>query len=151
MKREALFWTRRLRPQLRREAEAAGVSLAMERVENVVANGTPDANYCAAGVSGHIELKYAPKDPTRPTTPVLGKGNGMRRSQVVWAVRNIRAGARVYACIGTPTRVWLIDLRPLDARQMYGLELLPAPVLDELAAWHNHHRAPLLSTLMAFE
>lgn len=139
--KEAEFWKDRLRPWLVDACRDLGYRAHFERVENAVAIGTPDVDWCvlppgaAAGVAGKIELKYAPRHPAREATPVLGRGNGLRRSQIAWAVKRCWAGGRVFCAIGTPDMTWVIDLRGMSAPELAAIELLPAPRLREISAW----------------
>jgi len=134
---EARFWTARLRPLLVNECRAAGMRCHFERVENAVAVGTPDVDYCVAGVHGKMELKYAPRHPVRSSTPVLGRGNGLRRSQIIWAARRLSAGGRVFVAIGDPEGTWLIDLAHHPLPVWPEIELWTASRLGESAAWHS--------------
>jgi hypothetical protein len=133
--KESSFWTGRLRDHLAGACQVLGWRYHLERVENAVAAGTPDVDWCINGVEGTMELKYSPRHPVRPATPVLGRDNGMRRSQVVWAVRRLRAGGRVFVAIGTPQATWVVDLRGWSPEAMASLELATAPRLGEISAW----------------
>lgn len=132
---EATFWKDRLRPLLLRECRALGLRHHFERVENAVGVGDPDVDYCIDGVAGKMELKYVPKHPARLATPVLGRGKGMRRSQIVWAAKRLHAGGRVFLAIGTPAATWVIDLHGWKARDMKALDFATAPRLHEISAW----------------
>lgn len=152
---EARFWTRAVLPKITQACRDLGLRHHFNRVENLVGDGDPDVNYVINGFPGRIENKYAGHHPVRPTTQVLGRGNGMRRSQVIWAFRHMRAGGVVFCLIGTPKTAWLIDLAGRSPQEMTELDLLPAPRLGEIAAWCADHdswgtlplalmRAPLL-------
>jgi hypothetical protein len=106
-----------------------------ERVENAVASGTPDVDYCISGSSGKLELKYAQKHPAKQTTPVLGRGNGLRRSQIVWIARRLHAGGRVFVGIGTPKTTWIIDTKVLSVGDLASLDLLSPMQLREISVW----------------
>lgn len=134
---ESTFWKTRLRPLLLQACRTSGVPHRFERVENSVAVGTPDVDYTVDGVSGKLELKYAPRHPKRATSAVLGANKGMRRSQVVWAVRHQRAGGIVYLCVGTPLMTWLVDLHGYTAAQMYGIEFYTAAELTAASLWYT--------------
>jgi hypothetical protein len=133
--KESSFWATRLRPKLTAACVSAGVQYHFERVENAVASGTPDVDYCINGRAGKLELKYTPRHPARATTPVLGRSCGLRRSQLIWIWRRLRAGGRVYVVIGTPRTTWVIDTRGRTATELSGLELRTAPELSEISAW----------------
>ena len=135
--KESSFWTRRIRRLLVLAAGCADKDIHVERIENAVAVGTPDVDYCIGGRCGKIELKYRPHHPSRAGTPVLGTGRGMRKSQIVWAVRRIRADGAVFLCIGTCVMTWFIDLRILDARGMLALETYSVEKLSSICVWHT--------------
>ena len=137
---EAGFWSDRLRPALVKHCQALKLRHHFERVENAVAEGTPDVDYCIAGVSGKMELKFAPRHPVRDDSMVLGKGNGMRRSQIVYASRRAWAGGLIWCVIGTPAATWVIDLRRLTPEQMDGLATQTPAGLCQVAAWHSDQR-----------
>ncbi len=136
---EASFWTDRVRPGLIAGCRAAGLRHHFERVENAVAVGTPDVDWCVAGVAGKIELKYSPRHPARPATPVLGRAGGLRRSQVVWISRRGWAGGRCFVMIGTPERTWLLNVGGWPAARLAGIGLLSSAALDEIGAWGGVH------------
>lgn len=133
--KEAGFWSNRLRPKLRDACRFSGLPADFERVENAVTTGTPDIDYCIAGRAGKIEAKYAPRHPARSATPILGRGNGLRRSQIVWITRRVRAGGRVFVAIGTPLRTWIIDARGRSPEELAGLDLLTSPEAGKISAW----------------
>lgn len=142
---EAGFWSDRMRPLLVRECQAAKLRHHFERVENATGVGTPDVDWCIAGVAGKIELKFSPRHPVRSTTPLQDARKGLRRSQIVWAVKRLRAGGRVFLLVGTPESAWLIPLMGLDARAMTQLVHLTAPQACQAAAWCAcHHSASTL-------
>lgn len=134
---EATFWRDRIKPKLVSQCRLLEYRHHFERIENAVASGGPDVDFCIKGIEGKIELKYAQKHPVRETTPVLGKGNGLRRSQVIWIAKRLHAGGRVFVAIGTPVATWLIDVRGWNPRQLMGIEALTAPGLREISAWHS--------------
>lgn len=133
--KEKTFWTNRLRPLLIKECQLTRMRGHFERVENAVATGTPDVDFCIAGVPGKIELKYTNYHPVRPGTPVLGRGNGLRRSQVVWIARRLYAGGTVFLAVGTPRATWVINLRGWDPQTLPDLALYNAPRLQQISAW----------------
>lgn len=136
---EAGFWSDKLRPYLTAQCQKAGLRFHLERVENMVADGTPDVDYCIAGVAGKIELKYSPHHPVRESTPLMPEGKRLRRSQIIWAKSRMHAGGRVFLLIGTPRESWLIDLAGMSAREMGSLGLLTSPGAREIAAWGSFH------------
>lgn len=148
---EATFWSNSLRPLLVRTCRQLEMRAHLERVENMVSVGTPDVDYCIATIHGKIELKYTPHDPARPSTPVLGKGHGMRRSQIVWAVRRMHSGGRVLLCVGTPSMVWLLRLWDRSPEAMRAVEMMSRDQLNAAAVWCNakHHPNLLVEQLIA--
>lgn len=137
--KEADFWTARMGPRLAEACRTEGLRHHFERVENLVGVGTPDVSYTIAGVAGRIENKFSPRHPVYESTPVLGRKNGLRRSQVIWAYRQLRAGGIVFLLIGTPKTAWLVDLDGLEPQAMIDLELQTVPGLDAKCAWCAHH------------
>jgi hypothetical protein len=134
---EADFWKRRARGLLTEECRRAGLRHHFERVENAVAVGTPDVDYCVNGVQGKIELKFSPRHPVRASTPVLGRDNGLRRTQIIWSARRLSAGGRVHVLVGTPMATWLIDLARLPLPAWKEIEMLTADGLCQAATWHS--------------
>jgi len=63
------------------------------RVENMVNQGTPDVNYRG----GWIELKYAPKWPALPTTPL--RVHHFYKEQRVWLYRRAVTGGKVFVML----------------------------------------------------
>lgn len=76
------------------------------RVENAVGNGDPDVDFCVRGVEGKIELKWVPKFPALPTTPVLGEHKGLRSSQKVWIETRLHHGGHVIIAVGVKDQVY---------------------------------------------
>lgn len=142
---ESEFWSHRMRPLIKRGCQVHGFHSQLTRVENAVADGMPDVEYCitrqprSPGVAGWIELKYTQSHPKRESTPLLGRGNGLRRSQITWAFKRSYVGGRVWALFGSPEAAYLIDLRGLSLPQLGGLELLTPAGLREISAWHGFH------------
>lgn len=135
---EAGFWSDSLRPKLITHCQRLKYRHHFERVENAVALGTPDVDYCIHGVAGKIELKFSPTHPARDTSMVLGSIHGLRRSQIVYAARRTWCGGLIWCCIGTPEVTWLVDLRPLDAPGMAALAVATPSRLNEISAWRSN-------------
>jgi hypothetical protein len=143
---EATFWKTVVRPLLLRATR--GHRVHMERVENAVANGTPDVDFCINGVSGKLELKWGVRRAS-PQAAVLGKRRGMRRSQVVWAMRRVRAGGRVFVVVGCPQHVWVLDARTMTKEQLMEVGVYGRDQLDEVAKWRSGGTPPhLLGVLL---
>lgn len=145
---EATFWSARLRPLLVAACREAGERYTFERVENLVGNGTPDVDYCVGSAEGKIELKYATRDPVSPTARVLGRDNGLRRSQIIWATRRLVAGGRVLMAIGSPSSTWLLNLASYTPSQMRDIEVYGSRQLDRECVWSsNSERGAVVATL----
>lgn len=141
---ETTFWSDRLRPMLVKQSQALRLKHHFQRVENYAGDGTPDVDYCIAGVAGKLELKYADGG-VRESTPVLGRGHGLRRSQIIFASRRTWAGGVVWCVVGSSERTWVIDLRGRTPEEMGEIALLNPRQLDAWATWHDCH--PLGGTL----
>lgn len=136
---EVGFWADRIRPNLTKSCQALGLTFHLERVENVVNDGTPDVDYCIAGVAGKVELKFS--DSARAdTAQVLGVQYGLRRSQIIYASRRVWAGGLCWCLIGNQVATWLIDLRGMDPPAMASLSVASSARLREVATWHCGQR-----------
>ena len=119
-----------------------------DRIENDVAAGRPDVNYCVQGFEGNIELKYRVKAPVRPSTMVFPKGKGLRPSQVVWIIERVHHGGVVFLLAGVGRRGFMIRMTAEVARgfnsltimQLESLNLLQGKPIDQiiLEAHHGH-------------
>lgn len=133
---ETVLWQRIVRPLVESMCVGRGLPYHTQRIENMAGVGNPDVDYCIAGNTGHIELKQSRKNPKRGA--VLGKGKGLRRSQIVWATRRTRAQGRVFVCIGVPSgAVWFVDLRSMKPETLAGIEMLTSFGLDEISSWRS--------------
>jgi len=133
---EAKFWSTRVRPLLERAFH--NLQHHIERVENAVAAGTPDVDYCVNGHAGKLELKYASRHPVNlRTTAVLGRDCGLRKSQVVWIHRRLRAGGTVFVAVGTPRVTWFVRARGLTPERLRGLALWSVEDLNEACCWRT--------------
>lgn len=80
-----------------------------DRIENGLAAGWPDVNYCIMGSEGWIELK-APEEPARPETPLFGnRQHNVEIEQANWMLRQHRAGGCSWLFIATLKRLILIE------------------------------------------
>lgn len=90
-KKEQLLWD-----AMKRNAPRA---TWMIRVENVVSDGMPDVYLVgAAGVCVWIELK-APTRPARDATPLLGRQEGLRQSQINWHMKAVSMGVKTFILV----------------------------------------------------
>jgi hypothetical protein len=81
-------------------------SLHMERVENMIADGTPDVEGCIAGINFQIELKTHER-PRRSKTPIRFP---VRRAQIEWHQHRWEAGGN--SC-------WLLQVGSSADRRIY--------------------------------
>lgn len=132
---EAGLWSDRLRGPLLLACEKMKLRKHFVRVENRIGDGDPDVYYRIGGVAGHIELKYTPSHPTLPLNQVLSKGKGMRRSQIIWASRELWVGGMVWLIVGTSETTWAFDLRKYDAAGMDAFATRELHEYDALADW----------------
>lgn len=84
-------------------AAARRERLYCERVENLVARGTPDVY----GVGWWMELKAAPRPPARASTRLLGD-KGLNRDQVNWHIAHAAAGGVSFVLIGVGSSLNLL-------------------------------------------
>lgn len=79
----------------------------MDRIENGLAAGWPDVNYCFSGYEGWIELK-APDAPVYETTALFGSNHPLSVEQANWFLRQHNAKGRAFLFIGTARYLLLI-------------------------------------------
>lgn len=85
----------------------------VDRVENIVAVGMPDINFCAEGAECWIELK-SPKEPARESTPLFGSNHKLSTYQANWFLSQKNADGNGYILIATDKRWVLIDGKKAD-------------------------------------
>lgn len=83
---EKTLWNR-----LRAEIQRQKLGGRWQRVENGVATGMPDVNFCINGLEGWIELKHG-KKPIKGDTIVFKSQRGMEQAQVNWHFDQHRNG-----------------------------------------------------------
>jgi hypothetical protein len=137
---ERRFWSCVVRPLLRKAAD--GYPIHTERVENSVGDGTPDVDLVVNGVASKLELKWSPVYRSSPKAQVLGTRKGLRRSQVIWAFRRVRAGGRVFIVVGCPGVVWFLDARRMTVAQLQGVGQASRNELDQWCVWSNTTSTP---------
>jgi len=81
----------------------------LERIENVVGEGTPDVHVMVPGKSAWLELK-APTPPKRASTRLLGD-EGLRQSQKNWLLEATVMGLPAYVLIRDSVRKEVFLLR----------------------------------------
>jgi hypothetical protein len=99
--KEAGLWQR-----VRRAVQERFPLARIDRIENGVVEGMPDAQACIAGVEIWLELKYVDKWPVRPSTQVLGRA-GLRPEQINWHLRQKRAGGSSVVVMGVGRETWV--------------------------------------------
>lgn len=93
-----------LRPRLQ------ALGLDPQRVENVLAGGTPDVWYSR----GAIENKYLPAWPVRDSTPV---DIGLTKEQMVWLTRRWNSGGPCWVALQVRRQVLLLS--GFDSRDVF--------------------------------
>lgn len=101
----------------------------LERVENLLVPGMPDANGCISGREFWIENKQ-PVEPKRDSTPLFGSNHKFSQDQLNWFLKQINAGGRAYAFVWTDKRGMLFSGKSVDL-----LNTLTVPQLEMLALW----------------
>ncbi len=132
--KEADFWSGKIRPKLVKACQDKELRHHFERVENRVADGTPDVDYIVDGCAGKIELKYSTNS-VREDSQVLGKQHGLRRSQIIYAARYSWAGGRIYCMIGSPDNTWLLDIREWTPEKLDAISVATRQQLDHVSCW----------------
>jgi hypothetical protein len=115
---------------LKQNLVGSRIDRRLDRVENVVAEGWPDANGCFESVEFHMEIK-APKEPKRATTSLFGSNHKLLQEQKNWIKRQLNAGGLVYIYIDTGKNRLLISGKFADELNEMTLEDL---IL--CALWH---------------
>jgi hypothetical protein len=85
----------------------------IDRIENLIGEGTPDLNMCLNGIELWIEFKQ-PVEPKRSDTPLFGSNHRLTQGQKNWIKRQVNAKGRVYLLIATNKRWLLIHGRYAD-------------------------------------
>lgn len=78
----------------------------MERVENLVARGTPDVEGCYDGFHFHIELKQC----TKPKLNSTNLNIRLEKSQIVWLKKRIYCMDNVFILLRVSKEYFLFDL-----------------------------------------
>lgn len=87
--------------------KAIGHTGHFTRVENAVAAGMPDVDFCIRGIEGRLELKHRADEPARIETPVF-KHKGLRESQLLWIRTRVKHGGRVFILAEVAGSRWLL-------------------------------------------
>lgn len=95
---EAALWQ-----ALKKRFDGAGIHAV--RIEDMLAAGTPDVNYCGPGGAGWIELKHVDEWPKRTST---GVRIGLTAEQGLWLHKRARAGGRADVLVRIDGEVFLI-------------------------------------------
>lgn len=67
------------------------------RIEDLLAEGVPDVNYCINGAEGWLELKWVEKWPVRETTPL--RIPHYTKAQRLWHYMRGSAGGRMFIMV----------------------------------------------------
>ena len=121
---EAQFW-RTLKKRLPSSAH-------FERIENLVAIGTPDVNFCWDGIEGWIELKFVPKWPKYKGKIITKKL--WKPEQRIWALKRIRSGGKSFLFIQIEKDYLLFNSKIAEM----DLEVISIEGLFEIALSHWH-------------
>lgn len=78
----------------------------MERVENLVARGTPDVEGCYDGFHFHIELKQC----TKPKLSSTNLNIRLEKSQIVWLKKRSYCMGNVFILLRVSKEYFLFDL-----------------------------------------
>lgn len=116
--------------------DAAKEFAFLQRVENMVGEGVPDAHLTSRinGVAAWVELKFCPAIPKREATQVFGS-HGLRPEQIAWIYCRAIVGARVWILAQVDKHVFLIHGR--FAREFNSMSFAQ---LTEAASWSGHGR-----------
>ena len=79
------------------------------RIENLLAEGTPDTNGCVGGMEFWLEIK-APKEPARLNSYLFRNNSNhmFTQGQKNWALAQIKVGGNMWAFLNTDHRKLLI-------------------------------------------
>lgn len=94
---EQRFWARVRAPLVR-----AGAFL--ERIENIVGEGTPDVHGLADDVAFWMELKAVAAAPKRASSKLLGITHGLNNEQINWHLTYAQRGGNNWVLIGVGSR-----------------------------------------------
>lgn len=126
MAREVRLW------EFLRDGLKGVPGLHMRRIENLVSSGDPDVDGCYNGCYFEIELKGCDRPKNSGTLLDLG----IRKSQVVWHRKRVRAGGNIWLYVrvgqGAGLRKYLIPGKftgGLEAVSLMESELLELAVL----------------------
>lgn len=93
---------------LKQSVLGAHLNRRLDRIENSVGSGWPDANGCFEGIEFWIEVKE-PEEPKRASTPLFGSSHKLGLEQRNWIKRQLNAGGLVYIYIDTGKNRMLIS------------------------------------------
>lgn len=111
-----------------------------DRIENGLAAGTPDVNYCIMGAEGWIEVK-APTEPKREDTPLFASNHPVSIEQINWFHRQAMADGVGWLLIVTKERIMLLKGSTVASLGRKVNELTVAQ-LRKHAHWKYEHPVP---------
>lgn len=94
------------------------------RVENPIGPGTPDVNFSVESVEGWMELKYRPREPTRPGAKLWPKKKGLSPQQIKWIQRRVGCGGNVWIVAGIAHYIFFVAGRQAKNFNAFSLEEL---------------------------
>lgn len=83
------------------------LGIFMERVENVVSDGTPDVTVLCEGIVTPTELKAVMGAPARASTRLIPSGKGLSTEQRNWHLAWTQHGGRSLILVGCGSRIIL--------------------------------------------
>lgn len=102
----------------------------LDRVENSVGIGWPDANGCFEGVEFWMEVKE-PTEPKRVSTPLFGSSHRLTMDQRNWIKRHLAAGGLAYIYVDTGKNRMLVSGKLADI-----FNTLTLQEMIDTAVWH---------------
>lgn len=106
----------------------------LERIENLVGVGIPDALALAAGRVTFCELKAIAAPKARATTPLLGAAKGLNPEQRNWHLEWARHGGRSLVVVGVgPKTLYVIEGKLADHINSY--TALQMDLLNQAKTW----------------
>lgn len=101
-----------------------------QRFENLLGDGTPDANCCVLGVESWIEIKQ-PTEPKRKSTKLFVSNHRVSQGQMNWFLSQMNSGGRAFFFIDTDKRRMLIGGKYHDM-----INTMTVDQLISVALWH---------------
>jgi hypothetical protein len=132
---EANLWSR-LKKGMESIAHTQPAGICMDRIENALVPGMPDANLSSAGVDVWLELKHIGEKPKRADTKVFGN-KGLRPEQIPWCMDRAKCGSRVF--IFAQIEEGLVLMHGIYAKQFNDM---PITEIGLRARWKHYGNKP---------